>query len=399
MGAAEIKDQLAAHHHEIDGIAFRLYGIGDRDRRDIEASFTVAASPIADDEQAETEDEAEDEPAPADAHQLTSGLLSYAVGCAFGRWDVRFATSECPAPILPDPFAPLPVCAPGALTGDDELPTDTPPHDYPLNIARDAILLDDSGHSGDFDGSVRAVFETIWPTRADEIYREAARLLDSRDDNLRAWLAKNFFADHLKRYSKSRRKAPIYWQLATPSASFSVWLYYHRFTTDTFYKVVNDYVKPKIDHEELRLARLRQEAGSEPTRSQRRDIEAQEAFVAELKTFREEAERVAPLWRPNLNDGVIINFAPLWRLVPQHKGWQKECKAVWDNLVGGYYDWSNLAMRLWPERVVPKCQKDLSLAIAHNLTEAFWQQDDDGKWQPKEVAPGAVERLVVERAS
>ena len=92
-------------------------------------------------------------------------------------------------------------------------------------------------------------------------------------------------------------------------------------------------------------------------------------------------KRVAPLWNPNLDDGVIINFAPLWRLVPQHKAWQKELKNTWDELVEGKYDWAHLAMHLWPERVVPKCAKDRSLAIAHGLENVFWEEDDDGKWQ------------------
>ena len=35
-------------------------------------------------------------------------------------------------------------------------------------------------------------------------------------------------------------------ELATPLGSYAVWLYYHRFTKDTFYKVVNDYVKPRL---------------------------------------------------------------------------------------------------------------------------------------------------------
>ena len=58
-----------------------------------------------------------------------------------------------------------------------------------------------------------------------------------------------------------------------------------------------------------------------------------EAFVEELRAFLDEVKRVAPLWKPNLDDGVVINFAPLWRLVPQHKLWQKEVKSAWDALV------------------------------------------------------------------
>ena len=65
-------------------------------------------------------------------------------------------------------------------------------------------------------------------------------------------------------------------------------------------------------------------------------------------------------------------MAPLWRLVPQHKPWQKELKSKWDELAAGKYDWAHLAMHLWPERVVPKCATDRSLAIAHGLEDVFW---------------------------
>ena len=114
-------------------------------------------------------------------------------------------------------------------------------------------------------------------------------------------------------------------------------------------------------------------------------------------------KRIAPLWNPNLNDGVIINFAPLWRLVPQHKAWQKECKKVWDKLVKGDYDWAHLAMHLWPERVVPKCQDDRSLAIAHGLEDDFWVEDKDEKWEKRKPPEGGwgpfVKKLVDERTS
>ena len=109
--------------------------------------------------------------------------------------------------------------------------------------------------------------------------------------------------------------------------------------------------------------------------------------------------RIAPLWNPDLDDGVIINFAPLWRLVPHHRSWQKECKKVWDKLCKGEYDWAHLAMHLWPERVVPKCRKDRSLAIAHGLEDVFWEEDSDGKWKPRKVDSGTVDRLVADRSS
>jgi hypothetical protein len=96
---------------------------------------------------------------------------------------------------------------------------------------------------------------------------------------------------------------------------------------------------------------------------------------------------------------VIVNFAPLWRLVPQHKAWQKELKATWDALCEGALDWAHLAMHLWPERVVPKCATDRSLAIAHELEDVFWLKGVDGKWIARKTPTRSVDELVQERTS
>jgi hypothetical protein len=33
----------------------------------------------------------------------------------------------------------------------------------------------------------------------------------------------------------------------------------------------------------------------------------------------------------------------------------------------GEYDWAHLAYSIWPERVIKKCKKDYSMAIAHGF--------------------------------
>ena len=158
-------------------------------------------------------------------------------------------------------------------------------------------------------------------------------------------------------------------------------------------------VTPKLAHEERQLARIVQSAGSNPSARERKEIATQEAFVDELRAMFDEVKRVAPLWNPNLDDGVVLTMAPLWRLVPQHKPWQKELKSKWDELAAGKYDWAHLSMHLWPERVVPKCATDRSLAIAHGLEDAFWVEEDDGKWKPQPVPTRPVDELVQERTS
>jgi len=398
--AAAIADselQIMTYQSEIDNITFHLYGVEGNDRDTIEESHSVGEENS--DNLAIFEEADEAATTTADIAPLATALISYSVGCILGRWDIRLATHEREATSLPDPFAPLPVCSPGMLTGDDGLPATEAPPDYPLAIAWDGILVDDPGHPQDAIGRIREVLGVIWGKRADAIYEEAVQILAGGGHDLRPWFHATFFDEHIKRYSKSRRKAPIYWRLATPSNSYALWLYYHRFSKDTLYRVIEGYVTPKVQYEERQADTLRAEAGANPTALQRRAIEAQEGFVEELRTFRDEIERVAPLWNPDLNDGVIINFAPLWRLTPRPRGWQKECRDAWTKLARGDYDWAHLAMHLWPERVVPKCREDRSLAIAHGLDGEFWIEGENGKWQPRHVTDDALEALIAERTS
>ncbi len=392
---------------DIDQRCFAMYGIKESDRKTIVEGLEGTRDGAQQDGRSGSEDSDEGDDGTtgnlvgiiADAPGLTGELLAWAVGVSYGRFDVRLATGERQPPPEPDPFDPLPVCSPGMLTGDDGLPVAAPPAGYPLAFPADGVLVDDPGHASDLTARVREVFGVVFGSQADARWQEAAELVAPRDHDLRRWLAREYFGLHLRAYSKSRRRAPIYWQVGTPSGSYSVWLYYHRFSRDTLYTVLNDYVTPKLRHEERRLTALVQEVGPHPTPGQRRDIAAQEAFVDELRAFREELTRVAPLWDPDLNDGVILNFAPIWRLVPQHKAWQREVKGAWDKLAAGEYDWAHLSMHLWPERVVPKCATDRSLAIAHGLEDVFWSEGDDGKWRPRAVDDATIELLAAERTS
>ena len=404
------QNELSEIQEELDNSCFNLYGISEHDRNAMTADLSEAdedgeiEEPDTDDD---SDDDTEDESA-ADVPALTAELVAWAVSVAVGRFDVRLATGEREAPPEPDPFDPLPVCSPGMLTGDDGLPVAEPPAGYPINWPTDGVLVDDPGHPRDLVAAVRSVFDAVFGAESDAYWAEAASILDPKGHDLRTWLAKSFFEHHIKKHSKSRRKAPILWQLGVPSGKYAVWLYAHRVTGDRLFSVLNEVLRPKLDQEESLLGRLKADAGASPTSGQRKEIEAQEDFVAELKTMIEEVARVAPLWAPDLDDGVVICLAPLWRLFPQHKAWQKECKKIWDKLAAGDYDWAHLAMHLWPERVVPKCQDDRSLAIAHGLEDVFWEQDDKEKWH-KRKAPGPdanakswddlITRLVNERTS
>src|SRR5690554_6178279 len=113
-----------------------------------------------------------------------------------------------------------------------------------------------------------------------------------------------FFSSHLSQYSKSRRYAPIYWPISTPSGSYTLWLYYHRLTDQTLYTCVNDFIEPKLKQVAESAARLRQK--TDRSRAEERELERLMDLELELRDFRDELLKIASFWKPNLNDGVQI---------------------------------------------------------------------------------------------
>jgi hypothetical protein len=409
----EIEDELSRTQVEIDERCFSLYRINATDRRSISEGFggNVTEAESRDDVTADLDGVLDNIDADVDADDnyniennsdaasLATELVSWTVGAAFGRFDVRLATVASTSPTAPEPFEPLPACSPSMLTGNDGLPLASALAGYPVSFPSNGILVEDSGHARDLTTAVRAVFDEVFIGSADAWWNEVRALLDPQDHDLRAWLISKFFEHHLKSYSKSRRKAPIFWQLAVPSGRYGVWLYAHRLTRDSFFQIQTEVIAPKLAYEERQLTSLMESVGSTPSVKERKEFAARESFVEELRMLLDEVRRIAPLWNPRLDDGMVLTMAPLWRLVPQPKPWQKELKCEWGRLAAGKYDWAHLAMHLWPERVVPKCAADRSLAIVHGLEDVFWLQEYDGKWKPRPTPLHPIDVLVGERTS
>jgi hypothetical protein len=355
---------LSAVYGEIDACVEALLGMADKDlkverRAALVASFAMKRIARSEEERA------------ADA-------VMWGLGCAFGRWRQG---PRCPedASRPGDVFASFPRMAPSAQCD---------------GTAAREILVDDEGHGADVEAAILSALASA----TDVAFGETVSSVLS-PAGLRQWARKGLFQHHLLRYSDFKRKAPIYWQLATPSAQYSIWLYAPALTQDTLFKVQNEYLAPKLNLEERRLELLRRDTGDLPKAGQRTALARQESLIEELRTFHEEVRRVAALWKPDLDDGILLNFAPLWRLIPHHKTWQKELMATWDALVAGDHDWAHLAMHLWPERVVPKCAVDRSLAIAHGLEKIFWLEGTDGKWKARATPSKSIDELVNERSS
>ena len=340
---SDLKAALEAIQQNIDAITFDLYEIGDEDKTAIKLGNNAEPdldSSVDADEEVDTDDPEEE----SDNGTSDQGsLLSWCVGVSFGRFDWRLATGERSAPPEPDPFAPLPAKSPGML----------PEGAAPFR-AHAGILVDDQGYPHDLARLIEEVLACVEVPVPEDV---------------RPWLQREFFAFHLQRYSKSRRKAPIYWPLATTSGRYTLWVYYPTLTSQTLYTAINDFVEPKLRQVSADVMALRNK-GSARTRDDEKQFETLQAFELELIELRDTLLKLAPAYKPNPDDGVQISAAPLWPLF-HHKPWQKVLKDTWSKLEKGDYDWAHLAMNYWPARVREKCKTDKSLSIAHGLEDLY----------------------------
>jgi hypothetical protein len=313
-------------------------------------------------------------------------------GYAVGRWDLRTGPPETELPMGYGPSAPLPVVPPATLIGPKGLPAKSdniaseewlrarpdeislpppasiahptiPNSEYAIPIPWDGILVDDPDQPNDVVGRIRQVLGFLHGDRAEAVEHDLIAELGVSD--LRGYLSNpsGFFESHLKTYSKSRRKAPIYWPISTKSGGYTVWIYYPRLTDATLFTVYQ-IVQKKTEVLTLELSEL---AAIERTRAQQRRFDEVSRDVGEVRDFGAEILRIANLaYRPDHDDGVPICAAPLYGLF-RHGGWAKYLEGIWKKLEQGDFDWAHLAFVIWPDRVKEKAKSDRSIALTHRL--------------------------------
>jgi hypothetical protein len=311
---------------------------------------------------------------------VAEGYVSYLLGIVFGRWDIRFALDKTLLPMPQQVLDPLPVVPPSTLVGTDGLPARTGgiasedwlrsrpdashipvcacdedakigDDEYPVRIRWDGVLPDDEGSDADIVRLIRTVDELIPKSTAHE-RTEGQLCCHLGVKTLRDYFRKSgkggFWDDHVNRYKAKRgRKAPIYWLIQSSRKNYALWLYYHRFDKDTLFKALVNYVEPKIRLEASRLEAFSNQqtaAGDSGKETKRlaKEVERQEDFISEMRDFEDKLRRAANLHlEPDLNDGIVLNIAPLHELVP----W-KEAGKYWKELLAGKYEWSSIGKQL-----------------------------------------------------
>jgi hypothetical protein len=376
---AAAQARLARLETQIDDEVYRLYGIGDENRAAIEAELSGSVQD-ADSDEEEASDEAEEESEAAAGMtklELAVRWVSYAVGIVLGRFKPGLAGELGSAVYRREDFAIGPLPMPdeaefSELVGTPDrfayIDAEGGRHAFPTEVEQklraladtDGIVMLDESHPDDLPARVETALVLMLGERG------AAEVIDETGGDLRRFFERDFFTKwHVKWY----RKRPVYWLLQSPKKLYGLYLFHERLTKDTLFVVQRKYLDRKIVLTQQLLSEKRAAAGKAASARERRAVnrEADEAekLLADLEEFAKRLKAITDRgYDPHIDDGVILNMAPLWDVIPS---WSKEPKKYWDGLEAGDYDWAHIAMNYWPDRVKAKCKTDKSMAIAHGM--------------------------------
>lgn len=226
-------------------------------------------------------------------------LVSYAVGCIFGRYAL-----DKPGLIL----------ANQGETIEDYLKR-VPASSFPADDDNVIPMLDGDWFTDDIAERFRKFLRVAL---GEEHYEENLKFVEQslnikgkRGYTIRDYFLSEFYNDHVKRY----KKRPIYWLFSSPKGNFNALIYMHRYRPDTVSVVLNDYLREfrtKLSAEKNRLEAISISASATQAEKTKalKDIEKLTKMIAEMEEY--EREVIYPLAtqqiKIDLDDGVKINY-------------------------------------------------------------------------------------------
>ena len=229
-----------------------------------------------------------------DRSRETRLLVSYAIGCMFGRYSL-----DVDGLVLADQ---------GSTLEDylDKVPSPTfmPDEDGILPVTEGEWFEDDAASR--FSTWLRAAF-------GEEHFQENLRWVEeSLGTSVRAYLAKpsagGFYADHCKTYSVAGSgKRPIYWMFSSPKNSFNALVHMHRYDEGSVSRLLTGYVRElrrKLEAQADVLGRS-STAKDQSNAARYRDMAAELAAWEHDVLYDLAQEHVSI----DLDDGVKVNYA------------------------------------------------------------------------------------------
>jgi hypothetical protein len=264
-----------------DQISSDAYGLNGLD-----SSETESAEPVVEDN---------------DSSDSIRELVSYAVGCMFGRYSL-----DKPGLIL----------ANQGETLVDYL-RQVPEPSFPADDDNVIPMLDGDWFNDDIAERFRQFLRVAF---GEEHYEENLQFVEKalgkkgKPLPIRDYFLKEFYSDHVKRY----KKRPIYWLFSSPKGTFNALIYLHRYRPDTVSVVLNGYLRDFRNKLAAHLSYL-QQVGVSATASQAEKTRANKEIDAIKKQLQElddyERDVLYPLATEqvalNLDDGVKVNYLKL----------------------------------------------------------------------------------------
>lgn len=228
-------------------------------------------------------------------------LVSYAVGCMFGRYSL-----DKPGLVL----------ANQGETIEDYL-KQVPEPSFVADDDNVIPMLDGDWFTDDITERFRKFLRVVF---GEEHFEENLRFIElalGKNGNARSiqeYFLKDFYTDHVKRY----KKRPIYWLFSSPNGTFNVLIYMHRYRPDTASVALNGYLR---DFRKKLAAHLdyQQQVGISTSASQGEktralnEIETLKKQLLELDDY--ERDTLYPLAIEqvvlDLDDGVKVNYLKL----------------------------------------------------------------------------------------
>ncbi len=220
-------------------------------------------------------------------------LISYAVGCMFGRYSL-----DAPGLILANQGE-------GLAEYLERVPDPRFPPD------RDNVIpvLDGDWFADDITERFRLFLRLTFGE--EQLMDNLAFVEGALGGTLRRYFTRDFFTDHVKRY----KKRPIYWLFSSPKGSFQALIYMHRYRPDTVSVMLNDYLREfirKLTGERERLERLVDDP-SQPQAKRTKAVKDGAAIAKMIVELTEwERDTIFPLAQQqieiDLDDGVKANY-------------------------------------------------------------------------------------------
>lgn len=269
---------LENNEKRLNEIFVEIYGLQDEITNEINPKDLLASSRIA------------------DKDTLIKGLISYAVGCMFGRYS-----------LIND--------------GVVDINSINPPFESGFEIDIDGIIpiCDDEY----FDDDIVKKFEQFIKTAfGAEYYEENLQYIASAlggkgtaRDIIRNYFINDFFNDHCDNYSiTGSGKRPIYWLFDSGKKNgFKCLVYMHKYKPDTIARIRTDYIHEQQSRYRTEIADREQRINSTSTSERvklNKQLKTIQDKAEELRIYEEKIHHLADqMISIDLDDGVKENYA------------------------------------------------------------------------------------------